>query len=616
VIPSLRAVAKGLRWVVLAPSVGYDYIRCRGSRALGFAAPVSVVCVFMAATPPSRAKPPPPGRAAPNGPRVFISHSSKNQQLAAAVAAELEGNGIRCWMAPRDIRPGEPNYGKAIIEGLSACQATVLLLTEPSNRSQHVMKEAERAVNKNIPILIVKFQPIEVSKELEYYVSSAQFLDASAPPLQQHLRPLRHRVRDMLALAKAGGTPASIAIDLRPRPPRARSRWKQKLVGVAMLGGMLWGGWILAVPAIQGFLANLTVAVSRNTGGSESGASRQKRADYPAEPVQVTSNRSQYDASEDPRPPAAANNSLLAGVEAKTKVNNALAAFARSRLANFHREALLVTKVGEPEAGTVSESDVEVMASCQIQPNMKGYLALAKEFIELLEKRAQQQGVITSDGLRTSEQNGRDARPYLKEIAAGTLTDWSGLLGIFASDVHQRMVNQHATAGQCRYVSFPTVFLIYDEQVTADYRCGVYKLAWQRWNNLLQQQGTCIVVLLDSAKNSFRHTTWRWFHLAASDCATIAPYVPMTCRIAFTLTDSAGGKVESDYYSLKQFGVGRVDNDEILSLAPFFVNDDFEHYIPEVTLTKSVVVLKNDVRRVKDFAVTVDDVLKGGEAGD
>lgn len=550
----------------------------------------------------------------PNGPRVFISHSSKNQQLAVAVVAELEANGIPCWISSRDIRPGTPNWGSAIIDGMAVSRAMVLLLTEASNQSNHVMKEAERAISKNIPLLVVKFQSVVLSKELEYYVSSAQFLDATAPPPQQHLRPLRHRVREMLASANSSASPSSLAINVSARPPRRRSRWKQRLVGVAMLGGLLWGGWVFAVPAIQGFLANLTVAVSRNTGGSESEARRQKRDDYPAEPAQMTSNRSQYDAFEEPPPPAAANNSLLAGVEAKTKVNNALAAFARSRLANFHREALLVTKVGEPEAGTVSESDVEVMASCQIQPNMKGYLALAKEFIGLLEKRAQQQGVITSDGLRTSERNGRDARPYLKDIAAGTLTDWGGLLGIFASDVHQRLVNQHATAGQCRYVSFPTVFLIYDEQVTADYRSGVYNLAWQRWNNLLQQQGTCIVVLLDSAKNSFRHTTWRWFHLAASDCATIAPHVPMTCRIAFTLTDSAGGKVESDYYPLKQFGVGRVDNDKILSLAPFFVNDDFEHYIPEVTLTKSVVVLKNDVRRVKDFVVTVEEVLKGGEA--
>ncbi len=112
----------------------------------------------------------------------FISHASKNQPLAAAVVAELGGNGIRCWMAPRDIRPGKPNYGRAIIDGLSSCQAVVLLLTDASNRSQNVMKEVERAVHKKISILVVTFQPIEVSKELEYYVSSSSF---SMPPRRQ-----------------------------------------------------------------------------------------------------------------------------------------------------------------------------------------------------------------------------------------------------------------------------------------------------------------------------------------------------------------------------------------------------------------------------------------------
>lgn len=102
------------------------------------------------ATPlPSRSHRQNSGPSAPNRPRVFISHSSKNKKLAVAVAAELEGIGICCWYAPRDIRPGEPNYGKAIIEGLSGCQAMVLLLTNPSNQWQHVRKETERAVNRN-----------------------------------------------------------------------------------------------------------------------------------------------------------------------------------------------------------------------------------------------------------------------------------------------------------------------------------------------------------------------------------------------------------------------------------------------------------------------------------
>ena len=58
-----------------------------------------------------------------------------------------------------------------------------------------------------------------------------------------------------------------------------------------------------------------------------------------------------------------------------------------------------------------------------------------------------------------------------------------------------------------------------------------------------------------------------------------------------------------------------MDNERIPSLAPLFVNDDFESYIPEVSLTKAVVVVKDDVRRAKDFAVTIEEVRRGGEYG-
>ena len=38
---------------------------------------------------------------------VFISHSSKDKPIADAICANLEGTGIRCWIAPRDIAPSE-----------------------------------------------------------------------------------------------------------------------------------------------------------------------------------------------------------------------------------------------------------------------------------------------------------------------------------------------------------------------------------------------------------------------------------------------------------------------------------------------------------------------------
>lgn len=42
---------------------------------------------------------------------VFISHSSKNLQEANEVRAFLRGQGISCWMAPRDIAGGR-DYGE------------------------------------------------------------------------------------------------------------------------------------------------------------------------------------------------------------------------------------------------------------------------------------------------------------------------------------------------------------------------------------------------------------------------------------------------------------------------------------------------------------------------
>lgn len=38
---------------------------------------------------------------------VFLSYSSKDKTTADAVVSDLEGHGIKCWYAPRDITPGQ-----------------------------------------------------------------------------------------------------------------------------------------------------------------------------------------------------------------------------------------------------------------------------------------------------------------------------------------------------------------------------------------------------------------------------------------------------------------------------------------------------------------------------
>src|SRR5436190_20637909 len=63
----------------------------------------------------------------PSGCEVFISHSSVDAAEAAAVCRALEGRGIPCWIAPRDIKLGS-SWAQAIVEALGRVRVMVLLL--------------------------------------------------------------------------------------------------------------------------------------------------------------------------------------------------------------------------------------------------------------------------------------------------------------------------------------------------------------------------------------------------------------------------------------------------------------------------------------------------------
>ena len=65
---------------------------------------------------------------------VFISYSSKDKVYADAVCARLESEGIRCWIAPRDILPGM-HWGGAIVEAIESARLMVLLFSSHANAS-------------------------------------------------------------------------------------------------------------------------------------------------------------------------------------------------------------------------------------------------------------------------------------------------------------------------------------------------------------------------------------------------------------------------------------------------------------------------------------------------
>src|SRR5215213_10899214 len=55
---------------------------------------------------------------------VFISHSAVDKAVARAACAVLESHGIRCWIAPRDVRPGM-DWAESIIDAINDTKVMV-----------------------------------------------------------------------------------------------------------------------------------------------------------------------------------------------------------------------------------------------------------------------------------------------------------------------------------------------------------------------------------------------------------------------------------------------------------------------------------------------------------
>ncbi len=117
---------------------------------------------------------------------VFISHSSKDKAAADAVCAGLESAGIRCWIAPRDIRSGE-RWADAIVKAIQSSRLMVLIFSSNSNNSKDVAKELTVAVNAGVIVIPFKIDDIMPAGIMEYYLSDTHWLDAMNPPTQKQI---------------------------------------------------------------------------------------------------------------------------------------------------------------------------------------------------------------------------------------------------------------------------------------------------------------------------------------------------------------------------------------------------------------------------------------------
>lgn len=214
---------------------------------------------------------------------VFVSYASADRDVAFRIVGYLEEQGIRCWVAPRDVGPGV-EYGQAIIDAIGEVRALVLVLSDQSNESQFVRKEVERAVSKTKPVLPVRIREVTPSGALEFYISSAQWVDAWKSPMEQHLGPL-------VAAIKAMGTPGSAPVRSTPAPRPAPAGANRLMIGLglaAVLGlGIAGTLWFTRAPApvdAPAATEAAAAAATPNTAETQAPAPAQAAAEPAPEP--------------------------------------------------------------------------------------------------------------------------------------------------------------------------------------------------------------------------------------------------------------------------------------------------------------------------------------------
>lgn len=122
---------------------------------------------------------------------VFISYASQNERYAFKACKLIEASGIRCAIAPRDIRHGK-GWKKRLVRLLDKTKLVVLIYSEAANESKQVRREIDIAYENNQPILTFVVQKAPLCDDFRYCISKDHWLDATRAPRS---RPYKRLVR-------------------------------------------------------------------------------------------------------------------------------------------------------------------------------------------------------------------------------------------------------------------------------------------------------------------------------------------------------------------------------------------------------------------------------------
>ena len=120
---------------------------------------------------------------------VFISYSSKDEEIAVMLYNAMKEHHIYPWIALYDIDYGS-NYAKEIFGAIESAKVFSVIISANSCESDHVKNEIElatRQIKNGMTIMPIRIDHKDMDEELQYYLARKQWLDASNPPIQEKI---------------------------------------------------------------------------------------------------------------------------------------------------------------------------------------------------------------------------------------------------------------------------------------------------------------------------------------------------------------------------------------------------------------------------------------------
>lgn len=116
---------------------------------------------------------------------IFVSYTTPDRRIAEDVVSFFEGQGIGCFIAPRDIDPGKA-YAANLMQAIDASRAVVLIASAAINDSEHVLNEIEAIVHKKKPLIPFFIEDFSMNDEYCYYLSRTQRIVAYPDPIPSY----------------------------------------------------------------------------------------------------------------------------------------------------------------------------------------------------------------------------------------------------------------------------------------------------------------------------------------------------------------------------------------------------------------------------------------------